>query len=38
MLSAAFFKDIEVKGCFSAALASILISIVIYIFELLIIV
>ncbi|MEA3475084.1 MAG: phage holin family protein [Candidatus Cloacimonadota bacterium] len=38
MLSSVFFKEIKIKGCFSAALASILISIVIYIFELFIIV
>ncbi|MBC8526357.1 MAG: phage holin family protein [Candidatus Cloacimonetes bacterium] len=32
MISSAFFKEIRVKGCFSAALASILISIIVYIF------
>ena len=38
MISSAFFKDIKVKGCFSAALASILISVIVYILELFIIV
>ena len=36
MISSAFFKDIEIKGCFSAALASILISVVVYLLEFLV--
>ncbi len=38
MISSVFFKDIKIKGCFSAALASILISVIVYILELFIII
>lgn len=38
MISSAFFKDIKIKGCFSAALASILISVIVYILGLFIII
>ncbi|MEA2104443.1 MAG: phage holin family protein [Candidatus Cloacimonadota bacterium] len=33
MISASFFRDIEVNGCFSAAIASLLISLFVYIFS-----
>ncbi len=38
MISSAFFNDIKIKGCFSAALASIFISMIIYLLELFIII